>query len=173
MMMISVALPPRPALPPLAWTEAPPLPPWPPLPLPLSCGTTTATAVLVEFPLVVDPLRLKLQLAPFIRNYRWEPERGLIFHVIEKDTGRLACTVSTGAAFAGAYDFSKAPDFAVLMEGFLDGLPEGGLVMCHPGFVDETLVGLDPLTTQREAEHAFLASDRFPALLAANNVTLA
>ena len=45
--------------------------------------------------------------------------------------------------------------------------------MCHPGFVDDTLVGLDPLTTQREPEHAFLASDRFPALLAANNVTLA
>ncbi|MEH2622493.1 putative glycoside hydrolase/deacetylase ChbG (UPF0249 family) [Bradyrhizobium sp. AZCC 1719] len=74
--------------------------------------------------------------------------------------------------FAGAYDFSKEPDFGVLMRQFLEGLPEGGLVMCHPGFVDETLEGLDPLTTQREAEHAFLASDRFPTLLAANKVTL-
>ena len=37
------------------------------------------------------------------------------------------------------------------MGEFLDGLPEGGLVMCHPGFVDETLESLDPLTTQREA----------------------
>jgi len=60
----------------------------------------------------------------------------------------------------------------VLMRQFLDGLPEGGLVMCHPGFVDETLRSLDPLTTQREAEHAFLAGDRFPTLLAANKVTL-
>src|SRR5207248_9501834 len=75
-------------------------------------------------------------------------------------------------AFAGAYDFSKEPDFAVLMDEFLAELPDGGLVMCHPGFVDETLRGLDPLTTQREAEHAYLASDRFPALLAANKVTL-
>ena len=75
-------------------------------------------------------------------------------------------------AFAGAYDFSKGPDFAVLMDEFLAELPDGGLVMCHPGFVDETLRGLDPLTTQREAEHAYLASDRFPALLAANKVTL-
>jgi hypothetical protein len=33
------------------------------------------------------------------------------------------------AAFAGAYDFSKAPDFAVLMGEFLNGLPDGGLVM--------------------------------------------
>jgi chitin disaccharide deacetylase len=75
-------------------------------------------------------------------------------------------------AFAGAYDFSGQPDFGALMGGFLDGLPDGGLVMCHPGFVDETLISLDPLTTQREAEHAFLAGDRFPPLLAANNVTL-
>jgi chitin disaccharide deacetylase len=75
-------------------------------------------------------------------------------------------------AFAGAYDFSTSPDFGALMGQFLEGLPEGGLVMCHPGFVDETLEGLDPLTTQREAEHAFLASDRFAALLAANKVTL-
>jgi predicted glycoside hydrolase/deacetylase ChbG (UPF0249 family) len=75
-------------------------------------------------------------------------------------------------AFAGAYDFSQQPDFGVLMGEFLAELPEGGLVMCHPGFVDETLESLDPLTTQREAEHAYLASDRFPALLAANKVTL-
>ena len=80
--------------------------------------------------------------------------------------------IAFNPAFAGAYDFSKAPDFGVLMGEFLAGLPEGGLVMCHPGFVDETLESLDPLTTQREAEHAYLASDRFPALLAANNVTL-
>jgi chitin disaccharide deacetylase len=75
-------------------------------------------------------------------------------------------------AFAGAYDFSKAPDFGELMRQFLDGLPDGGLVMCHPGFVDDTLLALDPLTTQREAEHAYLAGAAFPALLAANKVTL-
>jgi predicted glycoside hydrolase/deacetylase ChbG (UPF0249 family) len=76
-------------------------------------------------------------------------------------------------AFAGAHDFASQPDFGALMRQFLDGLPEGGLVMCHPGFVDETLISLDPLTTQRENEHAFLASADFAALLATNNVTLA
>jgi predicted glycoside hydrolase/deacetylase ChbG (UPF0249 family) len=76
-------------------------------------------------------------------------------------------------AFAGAYDFSAQPDFGALMRQFLDRLPEDGLVMCHPGFVDETLASLDPLTTQREAEHAYLAGRDFPALLKANNVTLA
>lgn len=76
-------------------------------------------------------------------------------------------------AFAGAYDFSGSPDFEPLMQQFLDGLPDGGLVMCHPGFVDEMLERLDPLTSQREKEHAFLGSDAFAHMLAANNVTLA
>ena len=81
--------------------------------------------------------------------------------------------ISFNPAFAGAYDFSQEPDFAELMRQFLDGLPDGGLVMCHPGFVDDILVSLDPLTGQREREYAFLAGDGFPRLLAANNVTLA
>ena len=83
-----------------------------------------------------------------------------------------ATGVAFNPAFAGAYDFSREPDFGALMRQFLDGLPDGGLVMCHPGFVDEMLISLDPLTTQREHEHAFLAGDQFPPLLAANNVTL-
>jgi predicted glycoside hydrolase/deacetylase ChbG (UPF0249 family) len=81
-------------------------------------------------------------------------------------------SISVNPAFAGAYDFSSAPEFGPLMARFLDGLPDGGLIMCHPGFVDEALIGLDSLTTQREREHAYLASEQFPALLAANNVTL-
>ena len=76
-------------------------------------------------------------------------------------------------AFAGAYDYSRIPDYRALMGDFLDGLPEGGVVMCHPGFVDEVLVGLDPFTVTREVEHAYLAGADFPRLLAANKVTLA
>jgi chitin disaccharide deacetylase len=83
---------------------------------------------------------------------------------------RAAVVVNPG--FAGAYDFSKAPEFGGLMAQFLDGMPEGGVIMCHPGFVDETLIGLDPLTTQREREHAYLSGEQFSGLLAANNVTL-
>ena len=75
--------------------------------------------------------------------------------------------------FDGAYDFTRQPDFSVLMRQFLDGLPEDGVIMCHPGFVDEILVNLDPLTAQREREYAFLGGEQFPPLLAANKVTLA
>src|SRR5437879_913155 len=80
--------------------------------------------------------------------------------------------IAFNPGFAGAYDFSQQPDFSILMRQFLDGLPEGGLIMCHPGFVDETLVSLDPLTDQREHEYAFLGGEHFAALLAANKVTL-
>jgi predicted glycoside hydrolase/deacetylase ChbG (UPF0249 family) len=84
-----------------------------------------------------------------------------------------AAGIRFNPAFAGAYDFTDEPDFGALMQQFLDGLPEGGLVMCHPGFVDDTLASLDPLTTQREHEHAFLAGEHFPPLLTLNKVTLA
>jgi predicted glycoside hydrolase/deacetylase ChbG (UPF0249 family) len=80
--------------------------------------------------------------------------------------------IAFNPGFAGAYDFSRQPDYSTLMRQFLDGLPEGGLIMCHPGFVDETLLSLDPLTDQREREYAFLGGEHFPPLLAANKVTL-
>jgi predicted glycoside hydrolase/deacetylase ChbG (UPF0249 family) len=79
----------------------------------------------------------------------------------------------TNPAFAGAYDFRAQPDFAALFPTFLDGLPAESVVMCHPGIVDEELTRLDPLTTQREKEYAYFASDAFPAVLAAKGVALA
>jgi chitin disaccharide deacetylase len=81
--------------------------------------------------------------------------------------------LSFNPGFAGAYDFTRDADFGALMRQFLDGLPDGGLVMCHPGFVDDILVGLDPMTDVREREHAYLAGDGFARLLADSNVTLA
>ncbi len=65
-----------------------------------SFAMTERYLVLVEFPLVVDPLRLLLASAPFIRNYRWTPERGLRFHVFEKDGGGLVKSLTADPAFA-------------------------------------------------------------------------
>ncbi|MDO9411307.1 MAG: ChbG/HpnK family deacetylase [Pseudolabrys sp.] len=79
----------------------------------------------------------------------------------------------TNPAFAGAYAFSAKAQFAKLFPRFLKGLPDGGLVMCHPGFVDEALQSLDSLTTLREHEFAFFNSDAYPGLLAEHGVALA
>jgi len=80
--------------------------------------------------------------------------------------------IAFNPGFAGAYDFGHTSDFGVHMRGFLDGLPDGGLVMCHPGYVDQTLISLDPVTDQRERELAYLAGDAFPRLLAEQQVRL-
>jgi chitin disaccharide deacetylase len=100
--------------------------------------------------------------------------KALILDVLSAQFRRRAAraNITFNPGFAGAYDFSRQPDFGALMRQFLDGLPEGGVIMCHPGVVDEVLVGLDPLTDQREREYAFLKGEHFPPLLAVNKVTL-
>jgi predicted glycoside hydrolase/deacetylase ChbG (UPF0249 family) len=106
------------------------------------------------------------------------PRRGgakaLLLDILSVEFRRRAArtALATNTGFAGAYDFTKAGDFAALMAGFLAGIPDGGLVMCHPGFVDDMLIALDPLTHQREREYQFLASDDFARLLDAQGVRL-
>jgi chitin disaccharide deacetylase len=110
---------------------------------------------------------------PLVR--RLASPKALFLDVLSRQFTQLAARagLATNPAFSGAYDYSRKPDYGALMKGFLDGLPDQGVVMCHPGFVDEVLVSLDPLTITREIEQAYLASDAFPRLLDANNVTLA
>ena len=105
---------------------------------------------------------------------RLDSPKALLLDVLSETFRRKSARagIAFNPGFAGAYDMVRGREFADAMKGFLDGLPDRGLVMCHPGFVDETLVSLDDVTHQREREFAFLSSDDFPRLLAANNVTL-
>jgi len=100
--------------------------------------------------------------------------KALVLDVLSAQFRRRAAraNIAFNPGFAGAYDFTQRPDFGTLMRQFLDGMPEHGVIMCHPGFVDDILVSLDPFTTQREHEHAFLGGELFPRMLAANKVTL-
>jgi predicted glycoside hydrolase/deacetylase ChbG (UPF0249 family) len=81
--------------------------------------------------------------------------------------------IRTNPAFAGTYDFGAKLPIAELFPQFLDGLPDGGVIMCHPGRVDDELERLDPLTDLREREYAYLAGDEFAALLRQQGVALA
>jgi predicted glycoside hydrolase/deacetylase ChbG (UPF0249 family) len=81
--------------------------------------------------------------------------------------------IAFNPAFSGAYDFSTAENFGTLFARFLDGLPDRGVIMCHPGFVDAELVVRDPLTDRREVEYKFLAGEDFPAALARAGASLA
>ena len=99
-----------------------------------SFGMTKRYLILARFPLVVNPLRLRFSGEPFIRNYRWEPNRGTEFHVLDKESGRLILTAQ-GAPFfafhhANAFeegddvvvDIVTHPDATVIDQLYLDRL---------------------------------------------------
>ncbi len=84
-----------------------------------------------------------------------------------------ALGVPTNPGFAGAYNFGHRSSYEAVFASFLDGLPDGGVVMCHPGFVDAELRRLDHLTDMREQEYAFFAGEAFPKLLGERGFALA
>ncbi|PWU78828.1 MAG: hypothetical protein DLM72_20585 [Candidatus Nitrosopolaris wilkensis] len=66
-----------------------------------SFGMTENYVILVEYPLVVQRNDLLLRGKPFIENYLWKPERGTIFIIMDKRTGRL-----TGGTYHAAPFFA-------------------------------------------------------------------
>jgi carotenoid cleavage dioxygenase-like enzyme len=99
-----------------------------------SFGMTERHVILSEWPLVVDPLSLLAQGKPFIRNFEWEPERGVRFHVLRKRDGSTVATCRAEAAFAFHHvnafeqdgeilcDVVAHPDASVIEDYFLDRL---------------------------------------------------
>jgi predicted glycoside hydrolase/deacetylase ChbG (UPF0249 family) len=105
---------------------------------------------------------------------RLSDPKGLLVDALSRAVRRRAVKlgIPTNPAFAGTYTYRPDADFARQFPGFLAGLPEGGLVMCHPGHLDAELQRLDPLTTVREREYAYLAGDDFPVALQTHGLTL-
>jgi predicted glycoside hydrolase/deacetylase ChbG (UPF0249 family) len=101
--------------------------------------------------------------------------KGLILDALSAKLRRLAAQngVRTNPAFAGTYAFHADADYAKLFPGFLDALPDGSVVMCHPGKVDAELRRLDPVTDLREREYAYFLGESFPQLLSARGYALA
>jgi hypothetical protein len=101
--------------------------------------------------------------------------KGFVLDALSRKLHRLAARagVRTNPAFAGTYSFQPGADYASLFPGFLDGLPDGGLVMCHPGHVDALLRTLDPLTDLRQREYDYFRSAAFAALMQDRGVALA
>lgn len=99
-----------------------------------SFGMTRNYLILTEFPLVVNPLSLLVNRRPFIQNYRWQPERGTTFRVIEKDSGREISRAQTDAFFAFHHvnafeegdavvaDIISYPDASIVDDLYLDRL---------------------------------------------------
>jgi predicted glycoside hydrolase/deacetylase ChbG (UPF0249 family) len=113
--------------------------------------------------------------SPLRTSERFGDRKGLVLDRLSRNFRRRAAAlgVATNPGFAGAYEFADRVVYGDLFPGFLDRLPDKGVVMCHPGFVDAELRRLDPLTTLREQEYAYFAGDTFPDVLASHGVALA
>ncbi len=79
---------------------------------------------------------------------------------------------ATNEGFSGFSDFRPGTDQAALFARFLRAPGPRHLVMCHPGYVDDALRRLDPVTDSREEELRFLLSPAFAAVLAGGGARL-
>lgn len=94
---------------------------------------------------------------------RIDPVRALI--IGSMGLGLLAKMKRLGVphnhSFRGIYDLTDRAPFAQLLERFIAAPKPQTLIMVHPGFVDDALRAVDPVTDQREREYAYLASEQF------------
>ena len=102
-----------------------------------SFGLTERWFVLAEFPFVVNPLALALSGRPYIENYRWKPERGTRFTLVDRATGRAGATMQGDACFAFHHvnafeqgdevlvDLCAYPDAGVIEDLYLERLRDG------------------------------------------------
>jgi beta,beta-carotene 9',10'-dioxygenase len=76
-----------------------------------SFSMTPHYLILTEYPLLVKPLDLLLKNKPFIDNFRWQPEKGTRFIVIERNSGNVVSQMVTEPFFsfhhANAYEIDN------------------------------------------------------------------
>jgi beta,beta-carotene 9',10'-dioxygenase len=65
-----------------------------------SFGMSERYVILTEFPFVVNSVDLLLWLKPYIENFRWEPERGTHFTVVDRFTGEVVGRYESDPFFA-------------------------------------------------------------------------
>jgi chitin disaccharide deacetylase len=136
------------------------------------------------FPQIRDAvLRVTKEMAPhaWVRQCgqlsarrRLTDHKALLLDTLSRGFRRRAADhgLRTNPAFAGTYSLRAGAAYGRMFATFLDGLPDGGVIMCHPGHVDTALARLDHVTDAREQEYDFFAGSAFPRLLADHGVKL-
>lgn len=103
-----------------------------------SFGLTENYIVFAEFPWVVNPLELALSGKPYAENYKWKPEQGTRFFLVDRRTGEASDPIETDPFFAfhhlNAYedddgtivaDIQTYPDASLVEQLYLDRLRNG------------------------------------------------
>lgn len=122
---------------------------------------------------------------PYLRSCR-EPLARILRRGVARQKAALISALGVGFArrvadadfatndgFSGIYQLgASGHHLDGLFARFVRDLGPRPLAMCHPGYSDTTLAGLDSMTTAREAELAFLAGEGWPNVLAAADVAV-
>lgn len=104
------------------------------------------------------------------RSLRWRGAKAAVIGALGAGAlaaGARAEGLRVNRDFAGVYGFDGAADFAGLLSAWLGSLPDGGLMMCHPGRAGSTETRADGIRAARVKEHAVLAGGEAQALLRA------
>jgi len=102
-----------------------------------------------------------------ILRRRVDAARALVIATLAGPLERAAARagIACNQGFAGVTSFRPGRTVEADFAAYLDDTGPRPLVMCHPGEPDDVLAGRDPILAARATELAYLASDRFSALL--------
>jgi beta,beta-carotene 9',10'-dioxygenase len=81
-----------------------------------SFGLTERWLVLAEFPFVVNPISIPLSGRPYIENYRWKPELGTRFTLVDRSNGEASGPFETDACFCFHHVNSYEENGAVVVD---------------------------------------------------------
>jgi carotenoid cleavage dioxygenase-like enzyme len=89
-----------------------------------SFGMSARSAILAEYPFVVNPLDILLSGRPFIENFRWHPERPVRFLLFDREDGRVqAYEADPFFAFHHVNAFEHGGDTFVDLIAYPDSSP--------------------------------------------------
>ena len=97
---------------------------------------------------------------------------GLAFLAGGFASAATAAGLRVNRGFAGFSNFDPSENYESSFETYLRAPGPRHLVMCHPGYVDDTLRALDPVVETREKELAFFTSTNFTRLLEKKQIAL-
>ncbi len=90
-------------------------------------------------------------------------QKALSIRMLAAGFAKLAAKsgIRTNIGFSGFSPFDASRDYGQDFSRFLANPGKRHLIMCHPGFIDDELLRLDPVVDTRQQEFNFFNSERF------------
>src|SRR3989338_376252 len=130
-----------------------------------SFALTKNYVILVEWPLVVNPFDLAFSNDPFIKNYKWEAEKGLRFILANRTNGEINIKTSLEICFAFHHinaferenkiiiDVATYPNSSIIDELYLEKALSDNRILPKPSFRRFTIdLNSDLITSEKIVE---------------------